>query len=150
VYDYVEGKVDWMAHGLTVEGEMGPFVGNALVDVPTCQPSDPVADVLARLEAAGQDRAVVVTGERCAVGSVDVKALRAAPGRSPVLEVMDLIPDSIRPHITLDKVDERAAGHLVTTPEGMLLGVVDPSALLGEHEHEHHQHHDGPAEQADS
>jgi hypothetical protein len=30
VYDYVDGKVDWMAYGQPVEGDEGPFLGAEL------------------------------------------------------------------------------------------------------------------------
>lgn len=55
VYDYVDGKSDWMAFALPVEGEAGPFAGDALSKAITCRSDDPADDVLAGLDT-GRDR----------------------------------------------------------------------------------------------
>ena len=109
MYDYVDGKVEWMAFGLPIEGTRGPYAGEALVPVKTCPPE--------RLEA----DAVVVTDGGIAIGRVD-------EGSS----TMDPVPDTIRPSVPLSDLDERAAGHLVSTPDGVLLGAVDPKAVSKE------------------
>ena len=127
-----------MAHGLPVEGEAGPYVGGALVDVPTCGPRDDASEVAARLEADGQDRAAVVTAEGIAVGLVRLDDLRSG---GTVLDRMELVPDTIRPHVPLSNLDERTAGRLVTTPEGVLLGAVDRAAIERLHEVEHDAMH---------
>ena len=134
MYDYVEGKVDWMAHDLPVEGEAGPFVGGALIDVPTCGPHDDASDVGARLEADGQERAAVVTAEGIGIGLVRLDDLRSG---GSVLDHMELVPDTIRPHVPRSSLDQRTAGRLVTTPQGRLLGAVDPAAIEHVHEVEH-------------
>ena len=95
-----------MAFGLPVKGTRGPYVGGSLVPVKTCS-----ADHL-------QGPAVVVTGDGIAIGRVDEGA-----------EGMDPVPDTIRPSVLLSDLDERAAGQLVTTPDGVLLGAVDPKAV---------------------
>src|SRR5947209_17867613 len=123
-----------MAHGLPVEGEAGPYVGGALVEVPTCGPRDDTSQVAAGLEADGQDRAAVVTSEGIAVGLVRLDDLGSG---GTVLDHMELVPDTIRPHVPLSSLDERTPGRLVTTPEGVLLGAVDPAAIDHLHEAEH-------------
>jgi hypothetical protein len=134
VYDYVLGKVDWMAYGLPVEGTRGPYVGSALIDVPTCRPEEPAATVGVRL--GNEGRAAVVTGRGVAVGLVDVHSLRHAPEGATVMDVMEIVPDTLRPSVLLEKLDDRVAGRLVTTPDGELLGAVDPT-VLRPHEHTH-------------
>ena len=144
MYDYVDGKVDWMAYGLPVEGEMGPLAGSALVDVQTCRPEELAADVAARLEEAGDDRAVILAADRCAVASVELAALRSAAEGATAYDVAEPVPGTIRPSVVLSDLDERAAGQLVTTPEGALLGAVDPEAVSSSH---HHHAHDHPVEE---
>lgn len=123
VYDYPAGKVDWMAAGLPAEGERGPYLGGALVDVRTCAPSDEVGAV-----APGT---AVVTDDGIAVGWVDEDRLRAAPSpTTPVIDVMEPVPESLRPSIPLADVDDRIAGRLVTTPEGKLLGAAARTSRL--------------------
>ncbi len=51
MYDYVDGKVDWMAYGLEVEGEDGPFVGQMVRPVRTCRWDQTVAEVRSELSA---------------------------------------------------------------------------------------------------
>ena len=105
MHDYVEGKVEWMAYGLPVEGTRGPYVGEFLRPVKTCPPDDL------------HGPAVVVTAGGVAIGTVD-------EGSS----TMDPVPDTIRPSVPLSDLDERAANQLVTTPDGVLLGAVDPES----------------------
>jgi len=113
-----------MAAGLPVEGERGPYLGSALTDVATCGPGDRVGDVAGRL-GDGVAGLAVLAGDRIAVGWVDADRLSSAPSPStPVLDVMEPVPESLRPSILLADVDSRVAGRLVTTPEGELLGAV--------------------------
>jgi CBS domain-containing protein len=130
----VEGKVDWMAYGLPVEGEAGPFVGDHLLPVATCRPDEAAADVAARLAAAGEERAAVVAGEGVAVGLVTLEQVQADGGGGTVLARMEVVPDTLRPHVELSQVDERVAGRLVTTPDGVLLGAVDPARIRRLHD----------------
>lgn len=139
VYDYVPGKVDWMAAGLPMEGDKADRLraGHALrADPPTCLPREPVADALERMGTAW-DLCVVVNEQRVVLGRVrrdDVE-----PG-SPALcgEVMEVGPTTTRPSIRLEKIAERLDGSridhvLVTDPGGVLLGVLfhaDARALL--------------------
>jgi hypothetical protein len=47
---------------------------------------------------------------------------------------MEVVPDTLRPHVELSQVDERVAGRLVTTPDGVLLGAVDPARIRRLHD----------------
>ena len=63
VYDYVAGKLDWLAAGLPTEGTnaMRPRAADlARKDVPTGRPDEHLEDVRARVGAAGWDACVVV------------------------------------------------------------------------------------------
>ena len=117
-----------MAAGLPFEGEGGPYSGESLVDVPTCSPSAKASDV----DLDGAPGAAVISAEGLAVGWVDEERLGSARPEATVLEVMELIPDTIRPSVPLSDLDERTAGRLVTTSEGVLLGALDPAALSGD------------------
>lgn len=118
-----------MAHGLPVEGERGPYVGEVLVDVATCRPDERAADVAGR---AGDDgRLVVLACDGMAVGEAGADRLRDAPYGATVLDVMEPVPTTLRPSVPLAQVDERVAGRVVTTPDGVVLGAVDPSAVGG-------------------
>ena len=65
VYDYVAGKLDWMAAGLPTEGTNAarPRVGQvARKDVPTCSLEERLGAVRDRVRALGWDVVVVVNG----------------------------------------------------------------------------------------
>jgi len=154
VYDYVEGKADWMGYGLPVEGEDGPFAGQQVRAVPTCGPDDTAARVLSTLEGEGGgdggDVVVVLSG--LAVGAVSRQALEEAAGHQPVVEVMEVVPSSVRPSILVATLAEAAAGPvLVTSSDGRLLGVVsvggeDGQERQGRSRRGHHEEggdHDG-------
>ena len=58
VYRYTPGKADWLAAGLSREGELAAVLRIGDVadrDVPTCGPGERVGDVRRRLQQVGQD-----------------------------------------------------------------------------------------------
>jgi ferredoxin len=124
VYDYVEGKVGWMAAGLPVEGVAEPFVTENLAEVATCGPHEACGDVAERVEEAGTQGAVVLTDERVVVGQVTADRLRDADDEAKVLDVMTLSPRTIRPSVSMAELQPDDPGTLVTTSEGVLLGAV--------------------------
>jgi CBS domain-containing protein len=129
VYDYVDGKADWMAFGLPVEGEDGPYAGQGVAEVPTCRPDEGASDVAARLGREGADRAVVVNEHHVVVGVLEVATAGEAAPEASVLDVMDVSPSTVRPSVLLSSVAESDADQvLVTTSDGTLLGSVDPDA----------------------
>jgi CBS domain-containing protein len=136
VYDYVSGKVDWLAHGLAVEGDRAdpPTVGRvARNDVTRCGADDRVPEVLATIRRSRYPFALVTSEHGILVGRVRASALDAESERT-VGEVMELAPSTVRPHRSaggiatqLAKKDLRWA--IVTTPEGRLLGVASREDL---------------------
>jgi len=82
VYDYVAGKVDWMAAGLPTEGTNAqhPRAGEvARKDVPTAQLDERLGDVRERVQAVGWDAAVVINSERVVLGLLRSKELEKDP-----------------------------------------------------------------------
>ncbi len=143
MYDYVDGKVDWMAFGLPVEGEEGAFLGEQVSEVPTCAATGTVAAARLALEEAGAAVVVVVYGEGMAVGSVDAEALEGVADDVPILDVLRPVPSTVRPSVTVASVAEGGGGErLVTTSDGRLLGRAEVEAGDDHegHDHEGHDH----------
>jgi Mg/Co/Ni transporter MgtE len=130
VYDYVFGKVDWLAHALPVEGEdpEPPTAGRLMrEDVVRCAPHDRASDVVDRIERSPYPFALVTSEQGILLGRVRARVLKQADGA--VGDVMELAPSTVRPHRSARKLAERLAEQdrrfaIVTTPEGRLLGVV--------------------------
>jgi CBS domain-containing protein len=115
-----------MAYSLPVEGDDGPFVGEQVTPVPTCRSDQTVADARKLLEGSDATEVVVVAGDDLAVGLVDADRLEDAADDAPLLDVMALVPSSIRPSVTVDSLGEREGERaLVTTSDGRLLGVAE-------------------------
>ena len=129
MYDYVDGKSDWMAFNLPVEGEDGPYAGGSLSDVPTCRTGEAVSDVAGRLRGQEADRAVVVNDEHVVLGVVELGDLEDGRSGADVAEVMTVSPSTVRPSVLLSSLAEDGKdGVLVTTSDGRLLG----SAAVGD------------------
>lgn len=126
VYDYVAGKVDWMAAGLrTVRADTSERRAIDAVDPNpyTCTPGTPTQSLPADQEA------LVLNDERIVLG-------RVRPGSHPTdataEDVMSPGPTTVRANEPLDPLLERMASKavatmIVTTPEGRLLGVIHRS-----------------------
>lgn len=137
-YDYVPGKLDWLAHNLPVEGTAAdaPTIGARLRhDVTTTSPEEPVAQVRARVATSPYDFALVLAADQATLlGRLRPSVLDSVdPGR-PVGEVMEPGPSTLRPHEPVQAIAERLAERhltyaIVTDPEGRLLGTVHPSDL---------------------
>ena len=146
MYDYVDGKVDWMAYGLPVEGDDGPFLGDQLVEVPTCDATHTVADARQALDGPGADAVVVLSGDGLVVGEVDGEALAAQADDVPLLDVMSPVPSTVRPSVTVASVARAGGGDpLVTSSDGRLLGRAAVEAADEKDDHEGHDHegHEG-------
>ena len=123
VYDYVVGKVDWMAAGLpTVRADTSELrASQAVVDPLTCTPDTILADLPA-------DRSVIVVNEeQIVLGRVPSDRLDGPSATAE--EVMTPGPTTVRAHEPLDPLLQRMGRRnvtevLVTTPEGRLLGAV--------------------------
>ena len=136
MYDYVPGKVDWLAHNLEVEGENAnaPTVGRVMRhDVVRCAPTDPGTAVLDLIKASPYPFAVVASDDGCVLGRVPKSALDP-PSDGPVWDVAEPGPKTFRPHHSVDNVvgvlaEKNLRWAIVTTPEGRLLGVASREDL---------------------
>jgi len=84
VYDYEDGKLDWLAAGLPSEGTNAerPRAGEvARKDVPTCRLDERLGDVRDRVREAGWDACVVLNEERVVFGLLRSKELETNPDR---------------------------------------------------------------------
>ncbi len=118
-----------MAYGLPVEGEDGPFLGDQLSKVPTRDAGTTVAAAREALNGAG--RLIVVAGDGLAVGEVDADALEGHADDVALLDVMNLVPTTVRPSVTVAAA-QGGGPQLVTTADGRLLG-----EATVEHDHDH-------------
>jgi CBS domain-containing protein len=96
--------------------------------VPTCEPAEPVADVLARLGSTQTQLCVVVNERRVVQGRLRLDRLDPADTR-PAEEAMEPGPATIRADADLAETTERmrrrgVASLIVSNPDGVLLGVV--------------------------
>ena len=131
VFDYVEGKADWLARGLPTEGERAGErrAGHvALRDVATCRLSDRIVDVRPRVEASPYGFALVVADGGVLLGRLRRAALEGEPDRRAE-EAIEPGPSTVRIDTALDALADRLYRKglktaVVSTPDGMLVGVV--------------------------
>jgi Mg/Co/Ni transporter MgtE len=151
VYDYVAGKIDWVAAGLPFEGELAeqPTAGQvARRDVPTCRLDEDMGDVRMRVRSAGWDACVVVNEEHVVLGLLRAKELEAPAGQT-VEQAMRPGPSTFRPYVAIRELAERMQEHDVasspiTTSDGRLVGLLrreDASNAALEY-HRSHNHED--------
>ncbi|MCH7577606.1 MAG: CBS domain-containing protein [Chloroflexi bacterium] len=142
VFDYVAGKVDWLANVLPVEGNLAdlPRAGDvARSDVPTCRLTEIIGDVRARVQASDHTLCVVTNDEGVVLGRLGARALRGDP-KALVEEAMESGPTTTRSDDPLEAITERlqearVGSILVTTPDGRLVGLLyrkDAEQRLGE------------------
>ncbi len=133
VYDFVPGKVAWLAAGLPTEGT-GPHYAVAgevaSPEVPTCSFDSRTAAARERMERAGSSYCVVVNDAGIILGRVRARDL--GTGDAPVRDVMQPGPATVRPTAELKPLVARMHKANVTTilvasEKGRLLGVVDRS-----------------------
>ena len=153
VYDYTEGKLDWLAAGLPTEGTNAslPRAGDvARQDVPTCGTDEVIGEVRERVAAAGWNACVVVNEairdvrERvvaagwnaCVVVNEKgvvfglLRAEELAKGNDdPVEAVMRPGPSTFRPHVPIEEmahymVHDELASSPITTSDGRLVGLL--------------------------
>ncbi len=137
VYDYVEGKLDWIAHGLPVEGK-GPHyaVAGEVTDrdaVLTCKVGDSVGDLAYSLDSVPHDYCVVLNGEDVVLGRMRKKNVQG-PADERVELVMEPGPTTLRPKEPakglLERMQKRnVPAVIVTSKSGRLIGAVTQEAL---------------------
>ena len=124
------GKVDWLAHGLSVEGERteAPIAGRAMRDdAARCRPTDRISDVWESIERSPYPFALVTSEDGTLLGRAPSSVLDPASDR-PVWDVAEPGPKTFRPHVSAEKVagilaDLELRWAIITTPEGRFLGV---------------------------
>lgn len=129
VYDYVSGKLDWLASGGEVcRPEGAPPTAKELArrDVPTCSLDDDVAAVAARVASTDWAVCAVTNAEGVLLGLLGRSGLRSSGGAE---EAMREGPSTVRPDLALDGLVRRMREHaltvqLVTASDGRLLGAV--------------------------
>ncbi len=145
VYDYKEGKLDWLAAGLPTEGVRRTRAGEvASADTPTCRLDERLGDVRERVRAADRNACVVVNDERVVLGLLRAKELDADPDHR-IEEVMRPGPSTFRPHVGIAEMAAHMAEHdlessPITTSDGRLIGILlrDDAMEAAHREHEGH------------
>jgi predicted transcriptional regulator len=131
VYDYVDGKLDWMAAGLPTEGTNArlPRAGStARKDVPTCGLKDRLADVRDRVRAQGWDAVVVMNEERVVLGLL--RSAELDKDADLLIErAMRPGPSTFRPYVSLHEmahfmVEHKLENAPITTSDGRLVGLL--------------------------
>jgi hypothetical protein len=133
----VPGKVDWLARALPTEGErtgekrVGDFARD---DVVTCGLGDRIGSVRREVEASPYGFGLVVAADGATLlGRLPRKALEADP-EATAEAVMSAGPSTVRPDLGVDELREKLDRRdlrtaIVSTPEGLLMGVVKRADL---------------------
>ncbi len=132
-----------MAYGLPVEGRDGPFLGQQVADVVTCDVSLTAGDARGLLDRAGAGSVFVVADGGLVVGEVDAGTLEGHADSERLLDVMDPVPTTVRPSVTVASLAGAGGGRrLVTTSDGRLLGEATVDAVTDDHAGHDHAGHD--------
>ncbi|GAC1520787.1 MAG: hypothetical protein NVS2B6_04690 [Thermoleophilaceae bacterium] len=131
VYDYVNGKSEWLAYGLATAGAgTGEATVAGLVrdDVATCGPDERIGSVRERVGESQYGFALVVADGGVLLGRLRRAVLDGNPD-VPAQAVMEAGPSTVRPDTPTRKLaarlrDGNLMTALVTTPDGRLAGVV--------------------------
>ena len=131
VYDYVPGKVDWLAAALPTEGRAAkaPEAGDVIRgDDIVCHLGERLGDSVDRLRTQGRDGCIVIDDHHVVLGRVRRRDLAGNPD-AKIEDVMQLGPSTIRPDTPLDTVvktlrEGNVASTLVTDPDGRLIGTI--------------------------
>lgn len=131
VYDYVNGKVEWMLKGQPVEGS-GPHYAMAgevatTERLHTCGLGSTVAESSRAMEQSGDTFCLVLNDQGVVLGRLRKKH-RDATSEDPVERVMETGPTTVRPNEPAKELLERMEHRnvpavVVTTNKGMLVGV---------------------------
>ena len=130
------GKVDWIARGLPVEGEKAsaPRGGQlARDDFARCGLGESLDRVRQLIEASPYGFCLVLSENRTLLGRVRMSALKGGGGKAAE-DVMEPGPSTVRYDLAVDELRERLEKRdlktaLVSTPEGVMIGVVRRSDL---------------------
>jgi Mg/Co/Ni transporter MgtE len=131
VYDYMPGKVDWLARGLPVEGDREPVQRVKDVvrdDVVRARLEEPVGQVRRGVERSPYGFALVVAEDGTLLGRLRKRALEDDPEKSSE-QAMESGPSTVRLDTAARELADRLRQrHLrtavATDPEGRLAGIV--------------------------
>jgi CBS domain-containing protein len=131
VYDYVAGKLDWMAAGLPTEGTNStrPRAGEvARKDVPTGGLKEMLGSVRERVRRQGWDAVVVVNEERVVMGLLRSKELESDSDLL-IEQAMRPGPSTFRPFVRIEEmthfmVEHKLESAPITTSDGRLVGLL--------------------------
>jgi CBS domain-containing protein len=131
VYDYVAGKLDWMAAGLPTEGSNAqrPRAGDvSRKDVPTARLDERLRDVRDRARKLGWDAVVVTNDEHVVFGLLRARELGKDPDL-PMEQAMSPAPSTFRPYVAIKEMADYMSEHvlessLITTSAGRLVGLL--------------------------
>ncbi len=130
-----------MAYGLPVEGADGPFLGDDLSEVTTCEVGATVGEARALLGESGAESVVVLAGGGLVVGEFEAGTLDGHGDDERLLDAMDPVPTTVRPSVTVASLAEGGGGRrLVTTSDGRLLGEATVDAAPDDGDHQDHDH----------
>ena len=136
VYDYAASKVDYLARGLPREGEKAGerrAVDALRKDVVRSAPGDSVEEAKERIEASPFGFGLVVDENGVLLGRLRGSALKESEDGA-VEQLMEVGPSTVRADVRAEELRERLEKRelrcaIVTTPDGVLLGVVRRSDL---------------------
>jgi CBS domain-containing protein len=137
VCDFVDGKIEWISHGLPVEGAGPHFaVAGEIADrdaVLVCRIGDRVGDVAHELDTVPHDYCVVLNHHDVVLGRMRKKDLRGS-NDSTVEHVMEPGPTTVRASEPaaglLERMrNKRVPAVIVTTNKGRLMGAATQEAL---------------------
>jgi predicted transcriptional regulator len=131
VYDFVPGKMAWLAMGWPREGSAAkvPNAGEvARRGTPTCALDDKVGDVGEKVLAVGRHVCIVVNEAGIVEGRLRGRALEETP-EATVEEAMEIGPTTIRPSEPLkplvERMRRRGVGTIVVSDlQGRLVGIL--------------------------
>jgi CBS domain-containing protein len=154
VFDYTDGKVDWMAAGLPTKGSNAnlPRAGEvARGDVPTCGLEERIRDVKKRVSAQNWDACVVVNDERVVLGLLRDEDL-AKDDDKTAEQVMRGGPRTVRPYVSIEEMAQNMTDHdlhavLVSTSDGRLVGLlrIEEAKRSAQEQHAHHANDEASA-----
>lgn len=137
VYDFVDGKIEWLSYGLPTEGKGPHFaVAGEIADrdaVLACRLGDRVGDVAHQLDTVPHDYCVVLNDQDIVLGRMRKKNVESAAD-TRVEHVMEPGPTTIRPSEPAKGLLERmkqknVPAVIVTTNKGRLMGAATQEAL---------------------
>lgn len=131
VYDYMPGKVDWLARGLPVEGDKAAeprAIDVARRDVVTCELHTTVGDLRDQVARSPYGFALVLGPDAVLLGRLHNAALQEHPD-AHAEDAMQPGPSTTRPDGPPDKLlakleQANLTTALLTDPDGRLLGIV--------------------------